>query len=170
MILRPCSRRAEVQQMVAHGHWPHACSPPLRAHVTTCRACAEYLLLSEVFQQSRSAALAEARLPAAGAIWWRAQLARRNAAVERMGRPTLGAYAFLLGLTLVAGALLTVNQARHGLRWLDWFGQTPGTGLRTDFSPALLLSGGGGFPILIAVLATAALVGAVVVCLVAEKK
>jgi hypothetical protein len=170
MILGPCSSRAEVQQMVARGHWPHACSPQLRAHLTSCKACAEFVLLREVFEQSRTAALAEARLPAAGAIWWRAQLARRSAAVERMGRPTLGAYAFLLGLTLAVGAGLILNQARHGLRWLDWFVQPPGTGLRTDFSPSLLLSGAGSFPILIAVLATAALVGAVVVCLVAEKK
>jgi len=170
MILRACSRRAEVQQMMARGHWPHACSPQLRAHLTACKACAEFLLLSEAFGQSRNAALAEARLPAAGAIWWRAQLARRNAAVERMGRSALSAYAFALGLTLVVGAGLAVNQARHGLRWLDWFGQSPSSGLHTGFSPSLLFSGAGSFPILIAVFATAALVGAVVLCLVAEKK
>ena len=150
MILRACSRRAEVQQMMARGHWPHACSPQLRAHLTACKACAEFLLLSEAFGQSRNAALAEARLPAAGAIWWRAQLA--------------------LGLTLVVGAGLAVNQARHGLRWLDWFGQSPSSGLHTGFSPSLLFSGAGSFPILIAVFATAALVGEVVLCLVAEKK
>jgi hypothetical protein len=59
-----------------------------------------------------------------------------------MGRSALSAYAFQLGLTLVVGAGLTVNQARHGLRWLDWFGQTGSTGLRAGFSPSLLLSGG----------------------------
>ena len=170
MMFRACSRRAEVQQMMARGHWPHACSPQLRAHLAACKDCAEFLLLSEVFGQSRNAALSEARLPAAGAIWWRAQLARRNAAVERMGRSALSAYAFALGLTLVVGTGLAVNQARHGLRWLDWLGQTGSSGLRAGFSPSLLFSGAGSFPILIAVFATAALVGAVVLCLVAEKK
>jgi hypothetical protein len=170
MIPRACSRRAEVQQMMACGHWPHACSPQLRAHVATCKACEEFLLLAELFQQSRTAALAEARLPAAGAIWWRAQLARRNATVERMGRSALSAYAFALGLTLIVGAALTVNQARHGLLWLDWFGQSGSSGLRAGFSPSLLFSGEASFAILIALFATAALVGAVVVCLVAERK
>jgi Tfp pilus assembly protein FimT len=92
MILRPCSGRAEVQQMVARGHWPHACSPQLRAHVATCKACAEFLLLSEVFQQSRTAALAEARLPAqvpsGGARNWPASMPRWSAWAGRRSAPT----------------------------------------------------------------------------------
>jgi hypothetical protein len=156
--------------MLARGHWPHACPPELRAHVTACKSCAEFLLVTQAFQQSRATASAEVRLPAAGAIWWRAQLRRRNAAVERMGRPMLGAYVFALAITLVVAVVFTVTQAHHGLRWLDWFAQTGSAAAHADASSSTLLSMSGSFPILIAVFATLALVGAVVVYLTAEKQ
>lgn len=170
MTLRTCSRQPEVQRMLTRGHWPQACPPELRAHVGACKACAEFLLVTQAFQQSRATASAEVRLPAAGAIWWRAQLRRRNAAVKRMGRPMLGAYAFALAITLAVAVGFTVSQAHHGLRWLDWLAQTPSTAVHTDVSPSALLSAGGSFPILIAVFATVALVSAVVVYLAAEKQ
>ena len=167
MMLRPCSRQPEVQQMLALGHWPHACPPELGAHITACKACSEFLLVTQAFQQSRTNAAAEVRLPAAGAIWWRAQLRRRNAAIEHMARPMFGAYIFALTITLVVAVVFTVSQARHGLRWLNWFAQT---GVHPEASSSALLSSVSSFPILIAVFATVALVGAVVVYLSAEKQ
>lgn len=170
MTLRPCSRQSEVQQMLARGHWPHACPPELRAHIGACKVCPELLLVTQAFQQSRANAAAEVQLPAAGAIWWRAQLRRRNAAVERIARPMFGAYVFALAITLVVAAVFTVTQARHGLRWLDWFAQTSSAAAHADASSSTLPSMSGSFPILIAVFATLALIGAVVVYLTAEKQ
>ena len=170
MTLHPCSRQPEVQQMLARGHWPHACPAELRAHLGVCKACAEFLLVTQAFQQSRASAATEVQLPAAGAIWWRAQLRRRNAAVERIARPMFGAYVFALAITLVVAVAFTVTQAHHGLRWLDWFAQTGSAAAHADASSSTLLSMSGSFPILIAVFATLALVGAVVVYMTTEKQ
>ena len=64
MTLRTCTRQPEVQDLLVRGHWPHACPPDLRAHLDQCRSCAELLLVTHAFQQSRSAAAAQAKVPA----------------------------------------------------------------------------------------------------------
>jgi hypothetical protein len=87
-----------------------------------------------------------------------------------MARPMLGAYVFALAITLVVAVAFTVTQAHHGLRWLDWFAQTGNASVHADASSSTLLSLSGSFPILIAVFASLALVGAVVVYLTAEKQ
>jgi len=171
MTFRACTRQPEVQELLARGHWPHACPPELRAHLADCRSCADLLLVTQAFQQSRAAAAAEVRLPAPGAIWWRAQLRRRNAAVERVGRPILGAYVFALSITVLVAAGLAISQARHGLRWLDWLMAWLGDALPTQmFSPSAWLSSGGSLMVLIPVFATVVLVGAVAVYLTAERQ
>ena len=109
-------------------------------------------------------------MPAPGAIWWRAQLRRRNAAVERVSKSIVGAYVFALSFTLVAACALAITQARHGLRWLDWLEQSQGTALDFGaFNPATLLNSGWSIAWLIPVLATLALVGAVAVYLAGER-
>ncbi len=160
MILRACTRQTEVQQLLEQGHWPHACPAELRAHLSGCRWCAELVLLMQAFQQSRAAAAAQVKLPAAGAIWWRAQLRRRNAAVERVGKPILGAYVFALSITVLVAAVFAISQARHGLRWLQ---------ASESFNPSAWLSAGGNLMVLIPVFAVMALVGAVVVYIAAER-
>lgn len=89
------------------GQWPHACSEELRAHVARCRACGARVTLTEGLRAMRRAAMAEAQVPSAGALWWRAQLRRRNAAMVRVSRPMLGAQVFALAVAAVfaAGAL-----------------------------------------------------------------
>ena len=171
MNLLICSRQREVTELLARGHWPHACPPELRAHLADCRSCGDLLLVTQVFQQSRQRAVGEVRLPQAGAIWWRAQLRRRNAAIERVSRPILGAYIFALSFTLVVAAAIAISQAKHGLRWLEWFGQTSSTALRADsLLPSAWFNAGGTLAILIPVLATAALVGALVVYFAVERQ
>jgi hypothetical protein len=164
MTLRSCPRQTEVQQLLQQGHWPHACPAELRAHLGDCRWCAELVLVTQAFQQSRADTVAQVKLPAAGAIWWRAQLRRRNAAVERVGKPILGAYVFALSVVVLVAAVFAISQARHGLRWLDWVGQ-PGE----SFNLSAWFNAGGSLVVLIAVFAMVALVGAVVVYVAAER-
>jgi hypothetical protein len=171
MTFRSCSRQSEVQQMLANGHWPHACPADLRAHLADCRGCGELLLLIQAFQQSRTTAAAQVKLPPAGAIWWRAQLRRRNAAVERVGKPILGAYVFALSMTILVAAAFAISQARHGLRWLDWIGESSSAAMHVEsLNPSAWLSSGGALMVLIPIFATLALVGAVAVYLAAEKQ
>jgi hypothetical protein len=70
-------------------------------------------------------AAGEARLDSPGAIWWRAQLRRRNAAIERIGRPLLGAQIFALAVCLVAAIVYVLWMTRRGFDWLAWLGELP---------------------------------------------
>jgi hypothetical protein len=129
------------------------------------------LVVTQAFQQSRAAASAQVKLPPPGAIWWRAQLRRRNAAVERVGKPILGAYLFALALTILVAFAFAISQARHGLRWLGWIGQSGSAAPHVDsLNLSALLSSGGPLMVLISIFATLALLGAVAVYLSAEKQ
>ncbi|MGO9340222.1 MAG: hypothetical protein ACLPY1_22230 [Terracidiphilus sp.] len=160
MSFRTCTRQTEVQRLLDQGHWPHACPAELRAHLNGCRLCAELVLVTRAFQQSRAATAAHVKLPAPGAIWWRAQLRRRNAAVERVGKPIFGAYVFALSITVLVAAVFAITQARHGLRWLE---------ASESFHPVAWFGAGGSLLVLISVFAMVALVGAVLVYIAAER-
>ncbi len=169
MTLRPCARQLEVQTLLANGHWPHACPAELRAHLAGCRSCSELALVAHAFQQARSTTAAQALLPAPGAIWWRAQLRRRHAAVERVGKPMLGAYLFALAVTLLTAGGAVLSQVRLGFLWLDGLEQSL-TEIRPQFfNPMTWLNSGWSLPVLLPILATAALLSAVVVYLAAER-
>lgn len=171
MTLRPCPREPELQELLASGHWPHACPAELRSHLAGCRSCGDLAFVTQAFRQSRATAAAQAQLPAAGAIWWRAQLRRRNAAVERVGKPILGAYVFALTMTVLVAVVFALTQARHGIRWLDWLGQSQDSATRFQWLNALMQSNPGwSLSIVIPVLAMLALVGAVAVYVAAERQ
>jgi len=80
------------------------------------------VLVTETFRNARAAAAGAAKLGSPGLLWWRAQLRRRNAAVERIGRPLLSAQIFALATILLLTVGFVVSQARHGLGWLTWKG------------------------------------------------
>ena len=170
MTLSPCSREKEVAELVARGAWPQACAPELRAHLSRCRSCADLALVTGAFQRARAEATGAANVRSPGALWWRAQLRRRNEAVERVARPLLGAQIFALSLYFLIAAGFLVSQARHGLQWLPWLRQFPQS-LQLHLEalwPSALLNW---TPmLLIPALATLALVGGVAVCLAAEKQ
>jgi len=109
-MIRTCPHLEEVRQSLAAGHWPHAAAPELRTHADTCARCAEEVLLTSHFQQSRSATIAAAEPVSPSLIWWRAQLRRRNAALTRAARPIAAAELFALAVVVVAlGALIATH-------------------------------------------------------------
>jgi hypothetical protein len=180
-MLRPCSRENEVRELVERGQWPQACAPELRAHVESCRSCADHILITAAFRTARAEAVANVTLPPPGVLWWRAQLRRRNTAVERIGRPILGAQIFALAVNLVLAIAFTAWQARHGLAWLSWFSPPagPAQGQQTVFhldalwSPQLLSSGLNSMMnplVLVPAIATLVMLGGVVVYLASEKQ
>ena len=170
MTLRPCSCEKEVTELLARGQRPEAFTQELRAHVRGCRSCTDLALVTEAFQRSRSETAAAANLRPHGALWWRAQLRRRNEAVKRVARPMLGAQIFALSLYLSSAAGFLVSQARHGLQWLSWLEQLSKSQVLHvealwpsalfNWTPMLLIPA----------LAALALVGGVAVCLAAEKQ
>lgn len=165
MMLRACAREQEVAEAVRSGRWPLGCEPELRAHVDACRRCGEMVLLTSAFQQARIEAGDAAPLPHPGLLWWRAQLRRRNAALERVSRPLAGAHVFALLLNVVALVAVFAWQARHGVRWLGWW-QT----MEHDISGVDWLAWMHGASLLgLLVLGTLALLGGVAAWLAAER-
>ena len=118
MTLRPCPQEAEVRRLLELGHWPQSCTPELRAHVEGCKACGDLVLVTTAFRGARSQSMQAAQLPPPGVLWWRAQLRRRNAAVERIQKPILGAQIFACAVTLVITVGFLVWQVRDGWNWM----------------------------------------------------
>ena len=172
MILNRCANETEVAQWLARGGWPAACPPELRAHVSACRTCGDLVLVTASFQRARAETADAARIGTPGALWWRAQLRRRNAAVERIGKPLLGAHIFALLICLFVGAVSLAYQARHGVAWLTWLEELP-----QDFPlhlnqlwTSVLLNPGWTPMVLIPAIATLAMLGGVVVYLASERQ
>ena len=129
MRLGACPRERELDEALNRGRWPQALSDELGAHVAECRSCRELVLVRQAFGRERMMAAEEARLESPGVLWWRANLQRRKAAIERIGRPLLGAQIFALAVCLAAAILYVLWQARRGFDWLAWLGELP-RGLR----------------------------------------
>jgi hypothetical protein len=179
MTFTPCSHEKEVAQLLARGLWPQGSSAELSAHVSACRSCGDLLLVSQLFRQARTESAGAAKLASPGAIWWRAQLRRRNAAVERIGQPILGAQIFALLANLLVAVVFLISQARHGLGWLAWLEQLPqSSSLHFEklwasmdkLSPAALFTSGWSSALTIFTLAALLLFSGVAVYLATEKQ
>jgi len=172
MILSSCSHEKEVAELLRRGQWPAACAPELRAHVSACRSCGDLALVATSFQRARSEAAGAAPIKSPGTLWWRAQLRRRNAAVERIGKPILGAQIFALLINLFVVVGLLVYQAQHGLGWLIWLAQLPQAGTQhiDKLWTSTLLNPGWSPLVLIPALATLALLAGVVVYLASDRQ
>jgi hypothetical protein len=165
MMPKSCPREKEIRELIEGGQWLLAASPELRAHVGECRACGDLALVAEAFQNARIESMAAAKLASPGVLLWRAQLRRRNAAVERLTRPLLGAQIFALAVTLLAGLGFVGFEGRHGLAWLTWLEQLP-QGVRPHWDnlfSASLAGSGWTWVVLFTALATLVLLGGVAV-------
>jgi len=163
-----CGCEKEVAEMLRCGQWPQASPAELRGHVAGCRSCSDLVLLMGSFQAARLTAMDEPQLVSPGALWWRAQLRRRNAALERVARPILGAQIFALVLALLAAAGTVAWQVRAGVHPTAWLA---GLARAFDFS-ALVPSAPfeGSLWWLVPLLASLALASGVVVYLASEKQ
>ena len=161
-----CTREREVTDLLHRGCWPEACPEELRTHVETCRFCSDLVLVTEALQASRRQTMNLPRLESPGALWWRAQLRRRNAAIESVGRPILGAQIFALMLMVIAAAGSLVWK---GYLVKDWLQDLP-RALHLDALLPSALSQSGGVGWIVPALATAALLSGLVVYLATEKQ
>lgn len=172
-MLRGCPRESELSGLLAHGQWPQAATPELRDHVHGCRACGDLALVKDAFQQARAETIRDSQpIGSAGVLWWRAQLRRRRAAVERVGRPLLNAQIFALAVSLLAAIGFAGLEARHGIGWLDWLQGLPhsATTQFADLSSAGFFNSGWFWLLAVSAAATLALLAGVVAYLAAEKQ
>jgi hypothetical protein len=172
MIFSSCPHEKEVAELLARGHWEHACSPELRDHVSACRTCGDLVLVSTAFQSARAQAAGAASVGSPGPLWWRAQLRRRNEALMRVGKPLLGAQIFALAVSLLLAGGFLSYLAKDGVQWLTWreqFRQAPGLFFGSLW-PSALFNSGWSLSVMIPVLATLALLSGVVVYLASERQ
>jgi hypothetical protein len=161
-----CAREREVTELLERGCWPDACPADLGAHVESCRICSDLVVVSQAFQAAHRQTTMLPHLESAGAIWWRAQLRRRNAAIEKVGRPILGAQIFALAISVVVGIAVLAWQGSTLKAWLQ---ELPRALHLDALVPAALSQQGGMASIVLPVLATVALLSGVVVYLATEK-
>jgi hypothetical protein len=123
--MKPCPHEAEVQAILRQGHWPEACDRELRRHIQTCRSCSEQLLVLHTFHAARAHAMQAAPIDHPNLLWWRAQLRRRNQALQRVGRPITTAQIFALCISILAAAALLRSQLATGFNWSNWSSWLP---------------------------------------------
>jgi len=87
MKIALCHREQEVLNAVRSGRWSGPWGEEIRSHAAGCAVCAEVAWLAEAMLREHDLAQAEVRLPSAGFVWWKAQLAARRAAEERATQP-----------------------------------------------------------------------------------
>jgi hypothetical protein len=154
-----CSRGDEVRDLLAQGHWPEACEAELRAHVADCRGCSEMVMLTQSFRAAREDAAAMARPVPASLVWWRAQLRRRQAAMEQVSKPIVGAQIFAVVVSLCAAVGLVGWLVERGDLWNFGMGLSLGS-----------VKASWGLLPMVACLGALALLGAVVVYLTVERE
>jgi len=160
-----CAREKEVAGLVERGQWP-LCSQDLRDHVADCRVCAELVAVKQSLQRERTEAMAQPLLPSASALWWRAQLRKRNQALEKIGRPILGAEIFAVAMLVLVALCGLGWEWRRGVDWGAWIGA-----LRLgSLWPTGLVNLEGSLWYVVPLLAALAVVSGLVVYFVSEKQ
>jgi hypothetical protein len=159
--MKPCPHETQLQSIVRSGHWPDACEPELRNHVKVCNRCASQLLVLHAFQRARTEAVHTAPTGHPNLLWWRAQLRRRNEALQRVGRPITTAQIFAFSISAFAAIALLMSQMRKGWNWSSLLpdsstlahfdAQSFFAAAKTDWSLFLLLTGFGAVILLSAV-------------------
>jgi hypothetical protein len=157
MTLRSCPRERELAAQLRSGHWPSAAPADLLEHAALCNSCRSLVAVTQAFRAERSTASAQARLESPGALYWRAQLRRRNTVLQRIARPVLGAQIFAVVLTLIAAGVFLALQARDA--WSSWLGDLSRAFNLTALIPAQFQNYAGTALLVLALLAAAALAG-----------
>ena len=134
-----CEHEGAVLEAVESGRWPQACGAELQAHVGRCSICADVLLVAQTLQLENKRVRTEVALPAAGLVWWKAQMRARREATVRAAEPIrmVERAAGIFGIvTLVALAVWRWDLVTE---WLTWVADLP----RSDmFRPGTLWSPG----------------------------
>lgn len=109
-----CAFEQELVDAVATNRWPGRADPALRSHVAGCPICSDVAVFAAALLDDRDAALAEAAVPPASAVWWRSQLRAREEAARLAARPIVVVQAAATVCAFAASALL----APAALHWM----------------------------------------------------
>jgi hypothetical protein len=82
-----CQFEQDLLDAIATNRWPERADAALRAHVGACQICGDVAEIARAFFDDREAAAAEAAVPSASGIWWRAQIRAREESARLAARP-----------------------------------------------------------------------------------
>jgi len=165
-----CPREKEVAESLRLGQWPDGVAAELRDHVRGCRTCSDLALVTQTFQQARTVTAPAVPMQSPGALWWRAQLRRRNSAIERVSRPIVGAQIFAFAITMLVAVGALAWAMRNGFHLTAWATSILAELHLDALLPAAWPGMTGNLVLLLPILATLVLVSGVVVYLVSEKQ
>ena len=98
-----CPREAEVVRAAASDVW----EPELRDHIANCASCAETFELASALQAEDEDMRRDAKLPAAGLLYWRATIRARAEAARAAEKPITIVQGVATSCVVGAGCALT---------------------------------------------------------------
>jgi len=101
-----CENESRILEALGQGVAPESLQEPLRSHVANCPSCVEIVSVYRLFQIDSQYLCAEASVPDAGRVWWRARLAAHRAAASQALRPIMIAERFAVAIG--SGALIAL--------------------------------------------------------------
>jgi hypothetical protein len=107
-----CPRESEILEAVALGRLTQ-----VREHLDTCASCAEAAAIAGALRRDHAAALGEAHVPSAGAVWWRATIRARAEAARTVSQPIT----MLQGIAGACAVGLAAAFAGVAWRWMQTF-------------------------------------------------
>lgn len=114
MKFADCPREQHVIDAITTGRWPGRCDPELTRHMASCDGCRDLAEIFGVLTASWEEAREDAHVPAAGTVWWRAQVRARRDAERTATRP--------ITVTQAAGAFLAIVLVVFAIvRIYPWF-------------------------------------------------
>jgi hypothetical protein len=155
-----CPHEPDVLEAVYTNRWPDRVEPDLRAHVETCQICRDVLTIAPMLEAEADLTRAEATVPEAGLVWWRAQMRAREEAARTAVRPITVAQAVGLAAAVgVIGAVFgaTATWFQHAVGYVGEGVQSLFTAYAPQISPGfttaltehyLLFAGGAAFLLL----------------------
>jgi hypothetical protein len=120
-----CDREAAVFEAVKSGRWPQACDSELRAHALHCSICADVVLVAQIVQQENVWARAEVALPAAGLVWWKAQMRARREAAVRAAEPIAIVESVAAIFVIISLVGLGIWRRDWVASWIAWLADLP---------------------------------------------
>jgi hypothetical protein len=123
-LMKPfeCGKEKLIIAAVRTGLW----DADLRQHRASCPACSEAAIAARLLNEMRSCDEAEARIPDAGLMWWKAQLLEKREAAERATQPINFAERFAYAWAAICFVGICVWRWAAIRAWLSsvWNGRT----------------------------------------------
>ncbi len=115
-----CAHEQDVVAAVLGHRW-ETVPDDLKNHAAECEMCREVVAVASVLSADQERARYEARVPAAGQVWWRAAVRARLEAAHTAARPLTWLHG-IAGACAVGLACALIGMAWPSVReWVSWF-------------------------------------------------